>query len=261
MKKNLIKFILATTLLSGFLIGCDKSNFRFINGNEGYWGDADYYFDDDDYDDDDWDDYDDDDYQPSNKGSSSSNNQTNSKNGGSSGNNGGQAGSSNNGGSASQTGNTVDGDNPYFDFTWQSSNKTAAICFKSGMNNPNPVIPVTYVYNGESYRIISDDKAPGFSYMMSVETITIQEGFEEIVNGFCHDMNLVSVKLPVSLKRIHAAPFVNCQKLQKVEYNGTKSQWNAITKDSGDDYNYGLPKDITIVCSDGNLTLAKDPDW
>lgn len=176
-------------------------------------------------------------------------------------NNGGQASSSNNGGSASQTGDTVDIDNPYFDFSWNSSDHTASICFRSGMENPNPIVPITYLYNGENYRIIDDDKAPGFSYMMIVETITIQEGFEEIINGFCHDMNLVSIKLPASLKRIHSAPFVNCRKLQKVEYNGTKSQWNAITKDSGDDYNYGLPQDITIVCKDGNLTLPKDPDW
>ena len=176
-------------------------------------------------------------------------------------NNSGKSSSSNNGGSASQTGDTVDIDNPYFDFSWNSSDHTASICFKSGMENPNPVVPITYAYNGENYRIINDDKAPGFSYMMIVETITIQEGFEKIQNGFCHDMNLISVKLPSTLKKIHAAPFVNCSKLQKVEYNGTMAQWEAIQKDSGDDYNYGLPQDITIVCKDGNLTLPKDPDW
>ena len=179
----------------------------------------------------------------------------------SSANNGSQASSSNNGGSASQTGDTVDIDNPYFDFTWNSSDHTASICFRSGMQNPNPIVPITYMYNGENYRIIDDDKAPGFSYMMIVETITIQEGFEKIQNGFCHDMNLISVKLPSTLKKIHAAPFVNCSKLQKVEYNGTMAQWEAIQKDRGDDYNYGLPQDITIVCKDGNLTLPKDPDW
>ena len=194
-----------------------------------------------------------------NSSSPSGNSQSSSTGNKNSSNNGGQASSSNNGGSASQTGDTVDINNPYFDFSWNSSDHTASICFLSGMENPNPIVPVTYVYNGENYRIIDDGKAPGFSYMMIVETITIQEGFEKIQNGFCHDMNLISVKLPSTLKKIHAAPFVNCSKLQKVEYNGTMAQWEAIQKDN--DYNYGLPQDITIVCKDGNLTLPKDPDW
>ena len=253
---KIVTTIFVTGLLSGVLSACsleDNLTFLMLRNKEGEWGE-DYYYEDDwddwDYDDEGWDD-DDDDYYGSN---------SNNNNGGGT-NNGGQASSSNNGGSASQTGDTVDGDNPYFDFTWNSSDHTASICFKSGMENPNPVVPITYVYNGENYRIIDDDKAPGFSYMMIVETITIQEGFEKIQNGFCHDMNLISVKLPSALKKIHAAPFVNCSKLQKVEYNGTMAQWEAIQKDSGDDYNYGLPQDITIVCKDGNLTLPKDPDW
>ena len=242
MKKRVIKIagsLLIGCLLSSFLIACDSSKSGrnpFLDNHKHYnWGDEDYYDIDDDYGY-----WEDDDDRSSNPG-------------------GGKSSSSNNGGSASQTGDTVDKDNPYFDFSWNSSDHTASICFKSGMENPNPVVPITYVYNGENYRIIDDDKAPGFSYMMIVETITIQEGFEKIQNGFCHDMNLISVKLPSTLKKIHASPFVNCSKLQKVEYNGTMAQWEAIQKN--DDYNYGLPQDITIVCKDGNLTLPKDPDW
>lgn len=254
MKKNIFKFsglLLTLSLLSSFLLACEqRTGFKFINNNNGgYWGED--FYDYDDY----YDDYDDD------YSYSYSYNYGSSNNGGTKSDNGGQAGFTNNGGTSSQTGDTVDYNNPYFDFTWNSTDHTASICFKSGMENHNPVIPITYVYEGENYRIIDDDKAPGFSYMMTVETITIQEGFEKIINGFCHDMNLVSIKLPSTLQRIHAAPFVNCTKLQKIEYNGTKAEWEAIKKDNGDSYNYGLPQDITIVCKDGNLTLAKDPDW
>ncbi len=44
MKKGLLKFTFIITLLSGFLVGCDKANFRFINGKEGLWGNDDYRF-------------------------------------------------------------------------------------------------------------------------------------------------------------------------------------------------------------------------
>lgn len=267
MKNNIIK-IIAGLFFIATLTSCSQSDaYQFLRmGNKtGHWGNdmIDLFHTDDDDNDDWWDDDDDDDDdRSSNPGggkSSSSNNNSGGKS--SSSNNGGgkSSSSNNNGGSASQTGDTVDINNPYFDFSWNSSDHTASICFISGMNNPNPIVPITYVYNGENYRIIDDGKAPGFSYMMIVETITIQEGFEEIQNGFCHDMNLISVKLPSTLKKIHAAPFVNCSKLQKVEYNGTMAQWEAVQKNN--DYNYGLPQDITIVCKDGNLTLPKDPDW
>lgn len=246
MKKNILVKICGLFLLTTLLSGCGSGNKSFQdffdNGgnNNNPFGNSN---------------------KGDNKNSSSpsGNSQSSSTGNKNSSNNGGHASSSNNGGSASQTGDTVDINNPYFDFSWNSSDHTASICFLSGMENPNPIVPITYVYNGENYRIIDDGKAPGFSYMMIVETITIQEGFEKIQNGFCHDMNLISVKLPSTLKKIHAAPFVNCSKLQKVEYNGTMAQWEAIQKDN--DYNYGLPQDITIVCKDGNLTLPKDPDW
>ncbi len=263
MRNNIIK-IIAGLFFIATLTSCSQSDaYQFLRmGNKtGHWGNdmIDLFHTDDDNDDW-WDVDDDDDDRSSNPGGGKS---SSSNNGGgkssSSNNGGGKSSSSNNGGSASQTGDTVDINNPYFDFSWNSSDHTASICFISGMNNPNPIVPITYVYNGENYRIIDDGKAPGFSYMMIVETITIQEGFEEIQNGFCHDMNLISVKLPSTLKKIHAAPFVNCSKLQKVEYNGTMAQWEAIQKNN--DYNYGLPQDITIVCKDGNLTLPKDPDW
>ena len=252
MKKNvkILALLFASTLLTSFLSGCEEGDLGLPNNHYHYrqWGDnkGNPFANDDDG------------GGGQNNSSRSGNNNSSNSNQSSS-NNGGQASSSNNGGSASQTGDTVDIDNPYFDFSWNSSDHTASICFRSGMENPNPIVPITYVYNGENYRIIDDGKAPGFSYMMIVETITIQEGFEQLQNGFCHDMNLISVKLPSTLKKIHAAPFVNCSKLQKVEYNGTMAQWEAVQKNN--DYNYGLPQDITIVCKDGNLTLPKDPDW
>lgn len=179
-----------------------------------------------------------------NKGSSSSVSKGSSKN------------SSNNGGGTS--GETVTTDNPYFEFRWKESDHTASVRFMSGSEISEITIPSNYDRDGVNYRIINDDYEPGLGYKMDVTRIVLPEGFEEISLGFAHDMNLVSVKLPSTIKKIGNSILVGCNNFKTIEYNGTKTQWEAINKKV---WNDRLPVDITIACKDGNITVPRDSSW
>jgi hypothetical protein len=46
--------------------------------------------------------------------------------------------------------------------------------------------------------------------------------------------------------------FRSCLYLTSITFEGTKAQWNAITKDS--DWNYKVPA-TEVICSDGTVSL------
>lgn len=258
MKKKLIAAAIAV-LSVGLLASCsleDAYNFiYFIENAEGYaelpdeeddWWD--YEYDDDDY-------YGDDDDDDGRSSSSKNNNNSSSKNNNSSSKNNSKN-SSNNGGGTS--GETVTTDNPYFEFRWTESDHTASVRFMSGAEISEITIPSSFYRDGVNYRIINDDYEPGLGYKMDVTRIVLPEGFEEISLGFAHDMNLVSVKLPSTIKKIGNSILVGCNNFKTIEYNGTKAQWEAIDKKVWDDR---LPVDITIACKDGNITVPRDSSW
>lgn len=90
---------------------------------------------------------------------------------------------------------------------------------------------------------------------MAVESITLSEGFKQLAFGFNQDMNLKTVKIPSSLEKITCHILVGCVSFEKIEYNGTKAQWEAIQKDEY--WNY-LAKAFIVVCEDGNIEI---PAW
>ena len=241
MRKNLVRFIgclLFAGALSSTLLACGKGS--HLGPNNGGWGDKSYPSNNTTKNNDN--------SQNGDRSSSSKDNESSSKNGQSS------EGGTNN----SQTGSTVTTDNPYFEFRWKESDHTASVRFMSGSEISEITIPSNYDRDGVNYRIINDDYEPGLGYKMDVTRIVLPEGFEEISLGFAHDMNLVSVKLPSTIKKIGNSILVGCNSFKTIEYNGTKTQWEAINKKV---WNDRLPVDITIACKDGNITVPRDSSW
>ena len=67
----------------------------------------------------------------------------------------------------------------------------------------------------------------------SLESITIPEGITSIsanIVGGC--TNLKTIYLPNSVRSIIKHAFKGCSKLEKIVFNGTKSEWNSISKEN-----------------------------
>ena len=81
-----------------------------------------------------------------------------------------------------------------------------------------------------------------FSACWGLESITIAEGLEKLGNyAFSGCSNLTTISLPFSMKQIGAGAFDQCSKLTDVYYNGTETQWKAIS------FGYGaFTSDITL---------------
>ena len=234
MKKNTIRIsglLLTLGLLSSFLLACEqKSGFRFINENNGqYWG-RDFY----DYGD--YDDYDDDDYAYSysyNYGSS---------------NNGG-----NNGDGNGTTDETFDENSTKFghSFSGTAAGEVAIYAKPDNCKDDNLIVPSTYVDSkGNRYQVALDCNN-GFN-ALSATSITLPDGFKKIVEGFDNCFYLKKIYLPKSIESIADDTIVNCLALEKIDFKGTKAEWNTINK--GDRWNYQAPA-FTVSCSDGFIEL------
>lgn len=66
--------------------------------------------------------------------------------------------------------------------------------------------------------------------------------------------NLAKVTMPSTMATINMGAFDSCSRLTEITYNGTKSQWNNISKNRAFD---GDLDDITIHCTDGDVNYAK----
>ncbi len=62
---------------------------------------------------------------------------------------------------------------------------------------------------------------------------------------------LTSIAVPKSVEIIGASAFSECAQLTSISFNGTKAEWNAISKVSGWDLRMG---DYTVYCTDGQIT-------
>lgn len=133
---------------------------------------------------------------------------------------------------------------------------SVTVAFSSNpVSSPNVTVPAKVKINGEVYNVFDDSVEPGLGYKMAVESITLSEGFKQLAFGFNQDMNLKTVKIPSSLEKITCHILVGCVSFEKIEYNGTKAQWEAIEKDEY--WNY-LAKAFIVVCEDGNIEI---PAW
>ncbi|MCR5693521.1 MAG: leucine-rich repeat domain-containing protein [Clostridia bacterium] len=79
------------------------------------------------------------------------------------------------------------------------------------------------------------------------DTVT-EIGFDAF--KYCSWLDVVDI--PASLKRIGENAFADCDELLTINYAGTKAQWEAIEK--GAHWKSGTTPEITVQCSDGNIT-------
>lgn len=64
---------------------------------------------------------------------------------------------------------------------------------------------------------------------------------------------LANVTIPSSVTNIGTSAFEECESLTNINFDGTKAQWAAITKDSDWDTSTG---DYTIHCTDGDIAKS-----
>ena len=63
---------------------------------------------------------------------------------------------------------------------------------------------------------------------------------------------LTSIEIPDSVTSIGSSAFWYCTSLTSITFNGTKAQWNTISK--GSDWKYNVPA-TEVVCSDGEVSI------
>ena len=85
-----------------------------------------------------------------------------------------------------------------------------------------------------------------FSICSSLTSITIPNSVTSIGDhAFYNCSSLTSITIPNSVTSIDRSAFSVCKSLKKINYAGTETQWNNITK--GDGWKDGTP--ATIICS------------
>ena len=114
-----------------------------------------------------------------------------------------------------------------------------------------------FSYCGSLKTVIISDYAyavreKSFMYCVSLENVTISNNVTEIEeSAFEECSSLKSITIPNSVKRIENYAFAYCTSLNDINFEGTKSEWNSITK--GSKWDIGT-SNYTIYCTDGTIT-------
>ena len=249
MKNSIIKIIAGLFIVTS-LTGCsqiDAYHFLRMGNKTGYWGnDAINLFGQDEDDEDYWwdDDEDDDDYY--NSRSSSNNND-----------NGGKSTTNNGGNNNSDSETTFDENSTKFghSFSGTGSGEVAIQVYSDNCKDDDLIIPSTYVDSkGNKYQVTMD-YGNGFGYL-SATKITLPNGFKEIHEGFDMCMYVKTIYLPKTITKLYKEVLTSCVSLTKIDFAGTKAEWNAIEKEER--WNFNAPA-FDVSCNDGIINIEKGP--
>jgi len=94
-----------------------------------------------------------------------------------------------------------------------------------------------------------------FMNCASLSNITLPSSLQTLWDysfGYCSA--LTEITLPASLQKIYASAFVACNNLATINFAGTKTQWNAVRKDSGW---ISRTSPVRVVhCTDGDVAIT-----
>lgn len=98
-----------------------------------------------------------------------------------------------------------------------------------------------------------------FAGCISLKSVDIPEGITQILDdAFAGCEQLERIAIPSSVTKIPESAFSSCENLKTVEYSGSRSQWNAISTNSGLQNVPVAPGSIDVtVTSDIRTVTAK----
>ena len=99
---------------------------------------------------------------------------------------------------------------------------------------------------------VTEVGSSAFENYSSLTSIKIPDSVTEVGDhAFYNCSRLTSITIPDSVTEVGNYAFLYCSSLTSINYNGTKAQWNAISK--GSDWNI-YTGNYTIYCTDGDIT-------
>lgn len=109
------------------------------------------------------------------------------------------------------------------------------------------------VYGYEPLEHPSLHAVPSFYRILSdIESFTIPDHIERIKgSAFKNCGRLTQVTIPKSIVQIYDQVFLGCNNLNRINYLGTKKEWDKIVIDYTAFTASGLSPNITLYCTDG----------
>ena len=93
-----------------------------------------------------------------------------------------------------------------------------------------------------------------FAGCTGLTSVTIPDSVTSIGNNaFYKCTGLTSVTIPDSVTSIGGSAFGECTRLTSIKFNGTKAQWNAVSK--GSNWKYNVPSACKVICTDGTISI------
>lgn len=91
-----------------------------------------------------------------------------------------------------------------------------------------------------------------FRGLKNFHTVNIPNSVTSIGNGAFLDCNIQNLNIGSGVKSIGGSALVNALSTNEITYNGTKAQWDSISKSTAFEYGYTY----TVHCTDGDYELT-----
>ena len=117
-----------------------------------------------------------------------------------------------------------------------------------GYKGNSEILELPNSYKGKAYIVWKY----AFSGCSTIKSVVISEGVISIQNrAFNECENLESFTISTSVTRLEQYTLLYCYNLKTITFNGTKAEFNSISK--AEDWNY-ITGTSVVHCSDGNVT-------